>query len=269
MHFWITRRSYKGTSYSYYDCLGRLWRPTRRFNRPDASTGVSPVASLPVVACPRTSYWPVGTRRIRAGVGEIDAITAVLHFQTARQYEKEMLIVAVLTSQEANPFSALSEADTSNYASDLAKLLPSSTDDNKRQSSKSFSSQQYVRYYVLHQCKLINIFQPGLSYVKLAAVRRRSGAMRPSTRKNLDSCQTLFLQFCINYGVKVENPTVDDVGAFTELLTSAGLSFATIKNYCIAVKTLYAQWGLIQVLKNFDTPAWRFMLKGLAYSATT
>ena len=93
--------------------------------------------------------------------------------------------------------------------------------------------------------------------------------MRPSTRKNLDSCQTLFLQFCLKYGVEIENPTVDDVGAFTELLTNTDLSFSTIKNYCTAIKTLYAEWGLVHVLRSFDTPAWRFMLKGLAYSATT
>ena len=43
----------------------------------DTSRGVSPVASLPFVARPRTSYWSVGTRRIRAGFGEIGAITAV------------------------------------------------------------------------------------------------------------------------------------------------------------------------------------------------
>ena len=44
------------------------------------------------------------------------------------------------------------------------------------------------------------------------------------------------------------------------------LSVATIKNYCVAIKTLYAEWGLIPVLKEFDAPAWRFMMKGLAYS---
>ena len=81
MHFWITRRSYKGTSYSYYACLGRLWRPTRQFNRPDVSVQSS--RRVPwrecsgVVARPHTSYWSFGTRRIRAGIGEIDAITAV------------------------------------------------------------------------------------------------------------------------------------------------------------------------------------------------
>ena len=90
--------------------------------------------------------------------------------------------------------------------------------------------------------------------------------MRPGTRKNLMSCQTLFVQFCLRYGIPVEAPSIDDVGAFTELLVESKLSVATIKNYCVAIKTLYAEWGLIQVLKEFDAPAWRFMMKGLAYS---
>ena len=50
MHFWITRQSDKGTSYSYYAYLGGLLRPTRRFNRPDVSPRVSPAASLHVHA---------------------------------------------------------------------------------------------------------------------------------------------------------------------------------------------------------------------------
>ena len=47
------------------------------------------------------------------------------------QYEKDMLIAAVPASQEATPFSALSQADTSSYASELANLLPSSTDEEQ------------------------------------------------------------------------------------------------------------------------------------------
>ena len=47
------------------------------------------------------------------------------------QYEKDMLIAAVLTSQEATPLSALNQADTSSYASELANLLPSSTDEEQ------------------------------------------------------------------------------------------------------------------------------------------
>ena len=93
--------------------------------------------------------------------------------------------------------------------------------------------------------------------------------MRPGTRKNLNSCQTLFVQFCIVYGIPVEAPTIDDVEAFTELLVEAGLSVAPIKNYSVATKTLYAEWGLVRILKRFDVPAWKFMLKGLAYSADT
>ena len=47
------------------------------------------------------------------------------------QYEKDMLVAAVLASQEATPFSALSQADPSSYASELANLLPSSTDEEQ------------------------------------------------------------------------------------------------------------------------------------------
>ena len=47
------------------------------------------------------------------------------------QNEKDMLVAAFLASQEATPLSAVSEADTSSYASELAKLLPSSTDEEE------------------------------------------------------------------------------------------------------------------------------------------
>ena len=47
------------------------------------------------------------------------------------QYEKDLLVAVVLASQEATLLSALSEADTSSYASELAKLLPSSTDEEE------------------------------------------------------------------------------------------------------------------------------------------
>ena len=47
------------------------------------------------------------------------------------QYEKDLLIAAVLASQEAILLSTSSEADTNSYASELAKLLPSPTDEKE------------------------------------------------------------------------------------------------------------------------------------------
>ena len=47
------------------------------------------------------------------------------------QTQKDLLVVAVLASQEATPYSVLSEADTSSYASEMTKLLPLSTDEEK------------------------------------------------------------------------------------------------------------------------------------------
>ena len=47
------------------------------------------------------------------------------------QYEKDLLVAAVLASQEATPLSALSQADTSSYASELAKFLPYCTDEEE------------------------------------------------------------------------------------------------------------------------------------------
>ena len=81
----------------------------------------------------------------------------------------------------------------------------------------------------------------GLAALRYSARKRRGEAMRPGTRKNLMSCQTLFVQFCLMYGIPVEAPSIDDVGAFTELLVESKLSVATIKNYCVAIKTLYAE----------------------------
>ena len=53
-------------------------------------TGVSPAASLPVVTHLRTSYWPVGTHRIRAGVGEIDAIMTVYYVACNSKFKPQL-----------------------------------------------------------------------------------------------------------------------------------------------------------------------------------
>ena len=53
-------------------------------------------------------------------------------------------------------------------------------------------------------------------------VRRRQ-ACRPSTRRNWDSMQVTFVQFCQKFGIDWSRPSLDDVGAFVELLVRSSL----------------------------------------------
>ena len=75
-----------------------------------------------------------------------------------------------------------------------------------------------------------------------AARRRRLEAHRPGTRRNMISCQRLYLQFCLVMDIPLETPGVDDLGAFAEWLIRAGMAPSTIANYLSAVKTLYLMW---------------------------
>ena len=107
---------------------------------------------------------------------------------------------------------------------------------------------------------------PALAALHTAALERRQQAVRPGTRKNLRACQTLFLQFCLQYGVDVESPTVDEVGALVELLLESWRSVPTVKNYCTAIKSLYVQWNNQNVVSTFESPTWRMMLRGITLS---
>ena len=99
-----------------------------------------------------------------------------------------------------------------------------------------------------------------LSLRKCARLRRRQ-AWRPSTRRNLRSAQTTFIQFT------VERPSVDDIGAFVELLVRSKKATNTIKNYISAIKQMYDEHGASQMACVFRSVAWRTMIKGLMYTS--
>ena len=59
---------------------------------------------------------------------------------------------------------------------------------------------------------------------------------------------------------------MDDVGALAELLLESGRSVPTVKNYCTAIKSLYVQWNNQNVVRAFESPTWRMMLRGITLS---
>ena len=106
-----------------------------------------------------------------------------------------------------------------------------------------------------------------LEALREAARLRRKEGYRPGSRKNLISCQTLFIQFALVYDVDLYAPRLDDFGAFAELLLISGRSPATVKNYLPAIKSLFQEWRAASVVKDLTSPAWTLTLRAISYSA--
>ena len=106
-----------------------------------------------------------------------------------------------------------------------------------------------------------------LEALREAAQLRRKEGYRPGSRKNLISCQMLFIQFTLVYEVDLQAPALDDFGAFAELLLISGRSPATVKNYLSAVKLLFHKWQVPGVVRDLSSPAWTLTLRAIAYSA--
>ena len=106
-----------------------------------------------------------------------------------------------------------------------------------------------------------------LEALREAARLRRKEGYRPGSRKNLISCQTLFIQFALVYDVDLYAPRLDDFGAFAELLLISGRSPATVKNYLSAIKSLFQEWRATSVVKDLTSPAWTLTLRAISYSA--
>ena len=104
-----------------------------------------------------------------------------------------------------------------------------------------------------------------LEALREAAWLRREG-YRPGSRKNLISCQTLFIQFALVYEVVLQAPALDDFGASAEFLLISGRSPATVKNYLSTVKILFLDWRVADVVKDLSCPAWNFTLSAIFYS---
>ena len=105
-----------------------------------------------------------------------------------------------------------------------------------------------------------------LEALREAARLRRKEVYMPGSRKNLLSCQTLFIQFALVYEIDLQAPRLDDFGAFAELLLISGRSPATVKNYLSAVKLLFQEWQVPSVVKDLSSPAWTLTLRAIAYS---
>ena len=110
------------------------------------------------------------------------------------------------------------------------------------------------------------ISEPGSFDLYEAAVRRRSWAYRPGTRRNFITYHRVFIQFCLKLGIPVEDPTVDDLSAFAEWLVQAQLAPATIRNYLSAIKTLYLSWNTSEVVEAFNSYSWALTLKAITLS---
>ena len=91
-------------------------------------------------------------------------------------------------------------------------------------------------------------------------------AYRPATLRNHRSTHMLYVQFCLVYRVQLEDPTVDDLGAFAEWLLAAGLASSTVRNQLSAVKTLYLWWDKPHIINIFNSPAWGLSLRGILNS---
>ena len=99
-----------------------------------------------------------------------------------------------------------------------------------------------------------------------SAVRRRSEAHRPGTRRNFKTYHTVYVQFCFITNIDVYNPTIDDLAIFAEWLIEAQLAPATVRNYLSAVKTLYLKWNIKPVLEVFNSYSWALTLKSIQLS---
>ena len=144
--------------------------------------------------------------------------------------------------------------------------MPKSTKGSRHPQQSHNTVSQAPCYHLRYPSNCSLYVDSSLAALHTAAQERRQQAVRPGTRKNLKACQTLFLQFCIHYCISVNHPTVDDVGAFTELLLEAGRLVPTVKNYCTAIKSLYIHWDNQVVVSAFDSPTWRMMLRGISLS---
>ena len=106
-----------------------------------------------------------------------------------------------------------------------------------------------------------------ITAVREAARLRRKEGYRPGSRKNLLSCQTLFIQFALVYEVVLQTPRLDDFGTFAELLLISGRSPAMVKNYLSAVTLFFQEWQVPSVVRDLSSPAWTLIFRAIAYSA--
>ena len=85
---------------------------------------------------------------------------------------------------------------------------------------------------------------------------RWSGDGRPYTRRNWDSMQITFVQFCQKFGVDWSRPSLDDVGAFVELLVRSSKSLGSIKNYVSAIRAFLHEKGASDSAGLLASPGW-------------
>ena len=81
------------------------------------------------------------------------------------------------------------------------------------------------------------------------------------------SAQTTFIQFAVVFGVSVERPGIDDIGAFVELLVRSNKATSTVKNYISAIKQFYEEQGSRWMSAMFRSVKWKAMLRGLVYTS--
>ena len=106
-----------------------------------------------------------------------------------------------------------------------------------------------------------------LTALHVKARQRRKQAWRPGTRKNLTSAQVTFFQFSVVFGVDPRKPSIDNIGAFVELLVRSDKAPGTIRNYISAIKQFYEEAGAIHLDPMFQSLVWKAMIRGLVLTA--
>ena len=92
---------------------------------------------------------------------------------------------------------------------------------------------------------------------------RRRNAFRPGTLRNHWSSQTLFLQFTMLYGINPDEPTCDQLAAYTEWLLQGGLAVSTVRNHMSAIKALYTWMGNTSTIAILNSSIWSLTIRGL------
>ena len=118
-------------------------------------------------------------------------------------------------------------------------------------------------YLNIHLILIIYYSATTLQDLTYRAQDRRKSAFRPGTIKNHRSAQTLFLQFGMLFNINPDQPTCDQLAAYTEWLLQGGLAVATVRNHVAAIKSLYLWVANTDIVAILNSSAWALTVKGI------
>ena len=100
-----------------------------------------------------------------------------------------------------------------------------------------------------------------------AARLRRKEGYRPGSRKNLLSCQTLFIQFALVTKSSYRLLGWTTLARLQSSSSSVAGPLPRLKNNLSAVKLLFQEWQVPSVVRDLSSPAWTLILRAITYSA--